>query len=482
MTAHMQGQSNNSEKKIKGLIEGLVEELKNEGVVLSEASLSAINRLLLELAHNNDDKIAAYTRTSAELVKATCAEITIVKLKLIEILSKEREALSKSSSGSLQKSPVKPIVKSVSPELLRDLYTRIPMIVDEVVNQLERDYQKTASIGLSRLKALKNVLERKRTSTNLDLINGWIQSLDKVILHSHVESFCDHCQHYATRKKWVDAELLTVDTGAVISGEMRHYPAYYVDPASLLEDVIDMNEYRMIAIPGQEFPMDNSIVLLTIHESLQKLIREDRGAAERKEESAKPYQRDKKIQTVIDLNNQLLAILRSKIEGIEAEKNRYKYYAQPENRAVILAFYLAKIKIYQYEAHKANIPEKTILHNTNALIAISEYIVDRMQYGTYHTWFGRFFDWLCECVNWSPSSERESKLVAAAEMFDRVGSVVAPVEKLSENACFVYQQIWTDRTARLKNSEFINEAYQHYSKTWTDGKLGKIREQYKIKM
>jgi hypothetical protein len=99
-----------------------------------------------------------------------------------------------------------------------------------------------------------------------------------------------------------------------------------------------------------------------------------------------------------------------------------------------------------------------IAKNITALERITEYIMARLKLGEYHTWAGRFFDWLCASLECSTSYTRDAKLFCAGRMFNRIAE------------------------APRYNPAMCEASQKQYTKTWNDGKLGEIKKQFQIKM
>lgn len=492
------------EEKIKKLVDSLVEKIRSQGDVVTQDTQSNISILLMRLAL--EQETAAYELAITHLMRQTCERVAKVKCQLNIVLVLDMQTLpakvvvtpvvtvkpvkptpalapapapapaEKRPSRvaqfflNLRAKPVEvPVVENTPEEMVEeaDIFTLpkdygwVELLVDAVIDSIIRDYNQARDLGFSRLLTLRNDLEEgarhlDRTSEVFAQVITWVQGLNQVILHAQPHSFADHCHQFEYRQYMLKKHGLLTQAGNPLSDSMKHALLYYVDNSSLLEDFMDINECRLLVVPDKSIFIDNSLILADSYRILRDMIDGERKAdavALVSKTQQKPYHRKPELQLIVNRINQ---ITRTFIEQVD--KQGFDLYARRYVRDAIKGCYLAKIKIYNFEARKSKLDSALIHRNICALADLTEYIMERLKHGEYHTWAGQFFDWLCAYVNWPSACTRDAKLFSAGLMFN----AVADWSQHKHNTCAALDK--------------------KYAKTMNDGQLGDIKKQYQIKL
>lgn len=486
------------EEKIKKLVDGLVEKVQSKGGVVSEGTQANIAALLMRL--DVEQEAEAYERAMNQLMGHSEAPVTKIKTQLNILLVLALQALPEKVAPN----PILP-VKTVSPptapvekqksrvaqfflSLLStpkaapgveanpdepvesfDIYTLpkdygwIDLLVEAVVDSITRDYNQTTDLGFSRLLTLRNELEEgtrhiEPQSELFSQVSTWINGLNQVILHAQPHSFLDHCQQFEYRQYMLKKHGLLAEAGNPLSDSMKNALVYYADQSSLLEDIMDINECRLLGVPDKAIFIDNSVILADCYRILRDMIDKERKADALALVSKVPlinYHRQPGLQLIINRINQ---ITRTFIEHVD--KAGHDVYARDYVQNAIKGCYLAKIKIYNFEAKKSKHDAELIHRNICALADLTEYIMRSLEQGDANTWAGQFFDWLCAFVNGGSSATRDVKLFSAGYMFNSVAN--GSRYKHTYNMCPTLDK--------------------QYGKTMNKGELGDIKKHYQIKI
>lgn len=485
------------EEKIKKLVHGLVEKVESKEGIVSEGTQAQIAALLMRL--EVEQEAEAYERAMNKLMGQSSEIVSIIKTQLNIILVLALQALPEKVKPILA-TPVKaklppamPLKKRASrvaqfffsiistqketpeeadldePVDSVDLYTLpkdygwVDLMVEAVVDSIIRDYNDAPDLGLSRLQTLRNELEEgmrhiEPESETFAQVSTWINGLNQVIMHAQPNSFLDHCQQFEYRQHMLQKHGLLAEAGNPLSDSMKNTLVYYADQSSLLEDIMDINECRILGIPDKAIFIDNSVILSDCYRILRDMIDSERKADALALVSRQPlinYHRKPGLQLIINRINQ---ITRTFIENVD--KAGHDVYARDYVQDAIKGCYLAKIKIYNFEATKSKHDAELIHRNINALAELTEYIMDQLQKGVPNTWAGQLFDWLCAFVNGDSTATRDVKLFSAGYMFNAVAN--GSRYRQTYNICPTLDK--------------------QYAKTMNKGALGDIKKQYHIKM
>lgn len=479
------------EEKIKVLVDGLVATVEHQGHILSQDTQAKILQLLIRLASKGEAD--AYEAAVTQLMRNTCERASKLKFQLNSILVKEAGTITlpitpikvkNSQPAPLETDPghfarflnrflgtqtneQEVEGKSDDEEESDDIYTLpkdytwVETLMDNVLDSIMRDFNQTTDLGYSRIVALRNDMEGgtrtlDRRSSLFNNLMLWIQGLSQVIIHAPPRSFVEHCHHFEYRQYLMKKNALSVQADSPLDDRMKNALTYYTDNCSLLEDVMDINECRLLRVPDKTIMIDNSAILADCYKLLQDIIEKERKAeaiALVSKTIPKPYQRSRELQRVL---NRINFMTRTFIE--EVDKQGYDLYKRRNVKDALKSCYLIRIKIYNFEARKLNLEPSLIKRNISALCDLTEYIMERLQHGEYHTWAGKLFDRICSYLNWSSSSTRDAKIFSAGHLFNAVAD-----------------------KGQHKKIHACSELEKTYSKSMNDGTLGKIAKRHQIK-